>query len=126
MAAHPPTGADGSPGLETLKELKRAEVEGEARLTALLREGEAALQVLRSDAEAAVHAARVEADRTREGALQDARAKAEAEARTVLADGERAAKLMRTAGAKDVGAVKEQLLDVVLGEFRKGSGKPEA
>lgn len=121
-AAAPP---NASAGLETLKRLKEAEVDWETRLRAVVAEGAKALADAKSEAEAAVHAARVETDRAREAALSIARTGAEAEAAKILADGERAAKSILSSGSKDLGSLRDKVLDVVVGEFRKNGSRPE-
>jgi vacuolar-type H+-ATPase subunit H len=128
METAPPTGPTNAskPGIDTLKQLKQAEVDGESSLKALLAEGEKGIAQLRAEAEAAVHAARIEVDRIRERALQDSRARAEAEAAAILAQGELAAKVITSTAAKDLTKLRDRLLDVVAGEFRKNGSRPEA
>jgi vacuolar-type H+-ATPase subunit H len=116
------TGSVGG-SIEALKHLKQVETEWEARLGAAKEEGERALARLRAEVEAAVHAARAEADRAREATLQAARVQAQAEADRIVAEGQAAAQAVTRRAPKELAALREKLLDTVLGEFRPSAGK---
>lgn len=123
MAGNAQSTGSGGGSIEALKHLKQVETEGEARLRAATEEGEKALAQLRAEVEAALHAARAEAERARETTLQAARLEAQAEADRIVAEGEAAAQQVTRRAPKELAALREKLLDTVLGEFRPSAGK---
>lgn len=111
--------ATGSGPLDTLRQVKEAEEQFQARLAKLRADGQERLRRLREDAEAAVVAARADSQRAREELLARTRAHADEEAATLLAEGRRAAQAVEVGASQPVAARRDPVLDVVLGEFRR-------
>jgi vacuolar-type H+-ATPase subunit H len=107
--------------IAALRQLKQIESEWEQKLAAAREEGDKVLGKLREEIEAAVHDARAAAEKDREKTLQTARGAADEEAKRILEVGKAGAQGIGTHSAKDFDAVKEKLIDIVVGEFRPKS-----
>jgi len=107
--------------VESLKKVRQAEQQVEARLIQVKADVDAAIQRLIAEADAAVRSARTEGEKAREAALGDARNRADAEAAGILAEGRKAAQLIELKATQTVAAKREAVLGIVLGEFRSGA-----
>ncbi len=116
-----PMGAVPAANVEALRRLKEVENAWETKLAQTRSEVAARVSIAREAAEKAIQAARAEMDRLREARLTEARAAAQIEADKILADGQRAAQTIASAGSKGVAAAQTKILAAVLGEFRSSS-----
>jgi vacuolar-type H+-ATPase subunit H len=102
-------------GLDALKRIKATEAEWDERLSAARRDAEAAIARRHAEAEATVLAVGAEAEAERTRTVDAARAAADAEARTIVANGEAAARSAASSAGKRPQDVEKRLIAAVLG-----------
>jgi vacuolar-type H+-ATPase subunit H len=107
--------------VEALKQVREVERQSEARVAKLRADVDAAILRLGEEAEAAVRTARTDGEAAREAALADARTKADVEAAGIVAEGRKLAQLIELKATQTVAAKRDQVLGIVLGEFKGGA-----